>query len=272
MIRKTFLRAVAPALLLYAAGAMAQEGSPTRFTVPFSDPARAKTLKVSMTNGSVSVHGYDGKEVAIETANSGSRKSPPTRADGLRRIDNNNTGIEAAEDNNVVKVTAAPWGASNVSIQVPRDTSVIVRVVNSKIEVQGINGEVDVNTINGSVTVTNVSGSVLAHALNGPVKVVLDRVTPDKPMSFSSLNGEIDVTLPANIKANLRLKSDLGEIYSDFDMKVDTTPRQPVVETGKKGARYRVHSDKTMLATVNGGGADIQFTTLNGKVYIRKGK
>ena len=43
------------------------------------------------------------------------------------------------------------------------------------------------------------------------------------PMAFANLNGDVDVTFPADLKATVRLHADNGEIYSDFD--VDVTPR-----------------------------------------------
>jgi Bacterial protein of unknown function (DUF885) len=43
------------------------------------------------------------------------------------------------------------------------------------------------------------------------------------------------VTLPADIKAAARLKSDRGEIYSDFDIKMDANRGQPVIEDGRSG-------------------------------------
>ena len=48
----------------------------------------------------------------------------------------------------------------------------------------------------------------------------MDAVDPNKPLSFSSMNGTIDVTLPADFKANVKLRTDHGEIYSDFDFKL----------------------------------------------------
>ena len=35
-------------------------------------------------------------------------------------------------------------------------------------------------------------------------------------MSFSSLNGTVDVTLPSDVKAKLMMKTNNGEIWSDF--------------------------------------------------------
>ena len=139
----------------------------------------------------------------------------------------------------------------------------------------GINveGEIEANNLNGSVTLTNVSGVVVAHSLNGAVVTQMEKVTPDKPMSFSTLNGDIDVTLPAAIKATVKMETQQGSIYSDFNIDLDKNPRQPTVEDGRKeGGKYRIVFDKGVVGSINGGGPEIQFKAVNGSVHIRKVK
>ena len=88
-----------------------------------------------------------------------------------------------------------------------------------------------------------------------------------------SLNGKIDVTLPASLKANLNLQSSRGEVYSDFDVVLAATP--PKVEETKREegrGRYRVSTGRGVVGKVNGGGQDITFKNMNGDIYIRKGK
>ena len=90
-------------------------------------------------------------------------------------------------------------------------------------------------------------------------------------MSFSTMNGEIDVTLPANIKTNVKMKTDQGDIFTDFDVKLDATSQPPQVEDKrKKGGRYRVRLNRGTSGTINGGGPEIQFTTFNGNILIHK--
>jgi DUF4097 and DUF4098 domain-containing protein YvlB len=159
----------------------------------------------------------------------------------------------------------------DLTISVPVHTSLKLSAVNSgDIVVSGVDGELDVNDVNGSVTLNNVSGSAVAHALNGRLSATFTRVN-QKPMAFSSLNGEIDVTFPADLKANLSLKSDRGEILTDFDVQMQTAPVAPTVEDGRhNGGKYRVRIDKTVHGTINGGGPEYQFTNFNGSIYIRK--
>ncbi len=148
-------------------------------------------------------------------------------------------------------------------------------VNDGNIEVENVNGDLEVNCTNGSVKLTGISGSAVAHALNEDLTATFVKVNPQKSMSFSSLNGKIDVTLPSDLKANVYMKSDQGEIYSDFDMKMLTEDiaTSPRVEDnkGRKG-KFRISIEKTVRASINGGGQEFQFTNFNGDIYIRKGK
>jgi hypothetical protein len=90
--------------------------------------------------------------------------------------------------------------------------------------------------------------------------VKFDKVTPAKPMSFSSLNGDIDVTFPPDIKARLKLKSEQGDIYSDFDIQMQPGSRQPVVEENRqKSGKYPRGEAGTPGARADGGELDAQL-------------
>jgi len=266
-------------ILPVLAGGLAFAQDPgDRITVPFSDPSRAHTLKVHLINGGITVKGYDGKDAIIEMrGESGEERHhsrPPRGAEGMKRIDNGGAGLTAEEEDNVLTVgTRSINRSADLTIQVPVNTSLKLSCVNGgDIVVDRISGEIEVNNVNGGVTLTNVSGSVIAHALNKNVVVKLDKITPDKSMSFSSLNGDVDVTFPADTKARVKLKTDNGEIYSDFEVKMDATSR-PVIEDGRPNrGKYRVRIDRNMYGTINGGGPEFQFQTFNGNVYIRKPK
>jgi DUF4097 and DUF4098 domain-containing protein YvlB len=159
-------------------------------------------------------------------------------------------------------------------ITVPLHASLQLGCVNSgNIDVEHVDGEIDANDLNGNITLKDVSGSVVAHSLNGHVLATIERVDASKPMSFSTLNGNIDVTLPDNVRANLRMKTDNGSIYSDFDVKLNSGAS--IVQTGpgqRQEGRYHVRFDHTLRGTINGGGPELQFTTFNGQIYIRKVK
>ena len=265
-------------LLMLAGGLVpwAQE-APEHVTVPFSDPSRPKTVKVGLLNGGITVKGYNGKEVIVESTSrdgdSGRRRREAPA--GMHRIDGGGAGLQVEESDNVITIgTERINSSSQISIQVPLETSLKLSTVNGgNIVVDNVSGDVDVNNTNGAVTLNHISGSVVAHALNGKVLVTLDKVSPHKAMSFSSLNGAIDVTLPADVKANVKMKTDNGEIYTDFDVKMDASRQQPTIEDNRNNhGKYRMRFDHGISGTINGGGPEIQFTTFNGNIYIRKAK
>ncbi|MGZ4836078.1 MAG: DUF4097 family beta strand repeat-containing protein [Terriglobales bacterium] len=247
-------------------------------TVPFSDPSRPRRLEVVTMFGSVTVRGYNGQEAIVETSSrdgiraKGRKEAEPPA--GMHRIGGNYAGVEITEENNTIRVSGgqSPLATADLVIQVPVQTSVSVNAqVGNAVTIENITGEIEANNMNGPLTITNVSGSVMAHSLNGKILASVNSVTPDKAMSFSTMNGEIDVTLPASIKANVKLKTDHGDIFTDFDVKLDSTARPPQVEDNrKKGGKYRVRFDRGTTGTINGGGPEIQFTTFNGSILIHK--
>lgn len=253
-------------------GAGFAQDTPDRLTVPFSDAARPRMVKISLIHGNIQVKGYDGKDVIVEGSpgTSSEGRQPPA---GMRRIPMRSTGLEAEEENNVIRISTSSHSRYvDLSVQVPRGTSLQLRAVNSRqISVENVDGDIEANCTNGKVALTNVSGSVVAHSQNGGITASLNQVRTDKPMSFSSMNGNIDVTLPADVKARMKFKADNGDVFTDFEVKTEPAPKPAQVEeTRSGGGKYRVSVDRAVYGTVNGGGPEISFTTVNGRVYVRK--
>ncbi|HEY6971439.1 MAG TPA: DUF4097 family beta strand repeat-containing protein [Candidatus Angelobacter sp.] len=243
-----------------------------RVAYKLEDSSRPASVRAHLLNGGITVKGSAGNEVIVEARVRGGADHADNEG-RLKRIPQTATGLSVdAENNEVVVKVDALQRTVDVTITVPRRTSLSLHTVNDgDIVVSDVEGEMDINDVNGSVTLRGIGGSVVAHALNGKVLVTFTRVDPQKSMAFSSLNGDIDVTFPPDIKANLSLRSDNGEIYSDFDIQMQATAPQPIVDDERtKGGHYRVRMDKTIRATINGGGPEFQFKNFNGNIYIRK--
>lgn len=269
------------AALLARAPMTSQTKSGERLSVPLSDPSRPAFLKVGLISGGITVKGYSGKEVVVEEKirAEDEQESEPERTEktrGLHRIPNTSSGLTVEEDDNVVSVGEGFRGGSrtvDLTIEVPTNTSMKLSSINDgEIEVSHIRGDLEISNTNGSIKVSDVSGSAVLDALNGNITVSFAGVNPEKSMSFSSLNGNIDITFPSALRATVRMKTEQGEIYSDFDIKMERAPAK--IEDNAKGkrGRYRVTLEKMMTGTINGGGPEIQFKNLNGDIYIRKGK
>ena len=258
-------------IVVFAALAAAQD----KVTVPLSNPSQPATVKVHLIEGNITVTGgAPAGQIMVESTTRGGRERTPRDVPpGMRRIDISRAGLNIEEDHNVVTISAG--GSSmggNVVIQVPTNISLELRSVNGgKIDVTGVTGDLTVENINGSIDMKDISGSVIASSQNGHVTASIDKVNPGKPMSFTSLNGKIDVTLPADTKARLRLKTDNGSVYSDFDVKMEPDTTRPVVEDARnQGGKYRIRMDRSVYGSINGGGPEYRFETLNGNILIHK--
>jgi DUF4097 and DUF4098 domain-containing protein YvlB len=272
-IYKSLLSLAAAALLAVAQPLCAQSDN-NKVSVPLTDPSRPVSLRAHLVTGSITVKGADVKEVLVEAKGRGDEESGrESRSGNMKRIPMTSTGLNIEAENNQVRIsTDSTQRPTDLIITVPVHTSLSLHTVNDgNILVSGVDGELDINDVNGEVDLKNVAGSVVAHALNGHVMVTMTRVDAQKPMAFSSLNGDIDVTFPADLKANVSMRTDNGEVYSDFDVKLlANAPQQTVEDNRGKGGKYQVKIDKSVRGTINGGGQEIQFKNFNGNIYIRK--
>ena len=252
-----------------------QEQPPAeQVTVPLTDAGRPALIDVSLVHGSVTVRGTNRKDVLVTARPETDRPSRRDSADatGLRRIPQT-AGFRITEEANLVKVSSDhPNRSITFEIEAPARTNLKLSTVNGgEILVENIEGDIDVSNTNGGITLNNVAGAVTAGTTNGGVRASLTRVTAEREMSFTSLNGKVDVTLPPTTKANLRMRSDNGEVYSDFD--VQLSPSASVVQENRnENGRYRISRNRTIVGAINGGGPEFELRTFNSNVYVRKGQ
>lgn len=287
--------------MMLATRGMSQAAADTKeqLTVPLSEAGKPYKLNVGLTNGSIKIVGYEGKDIVIDAEASDGKKrvnekdkdkaginvntnintninsSKDKENSGMKRLLSAGGGMElsAEEKNNLVTIHSDSWKRSiNLTIKVPQNGGIlkISTVNNGDIEISNINGEMEVENVNGHVRLTNISGSVVANTVNGNMVTVFKSVDPKAPMAFTTLNGKVDVTLPADAKANLKMKSDRGEVFSDFDVAVDKTVPK-VNRTSEKGL-YKLNIEDWVQGKINGGGPEMLMKTMNGNIYVRKAK
>jgi len=251
--------------------AISQEESVELFSIPLSKPSDSGKLIVEQLSGSIDVLAYEGNEVIVK-ASFGNKKEhykDKKEKDGLKRIQNSSMKISAEEKDNTVRIINEQWSrATNLEIKVPSDFSLKLSTVNKgNISVNGVKGELEISNVNGEITVEGVRGSASADTVNGDIKVDFLSVTNGASMAFSSMNGDLEVTFPSSTKADLKLKSEMGDIFTDFEMTVGK--QKPVVDTNTSGGSYKVKIEQWVNGSINGGGPEMLFKTFNGDIIIK---
>jgi hypothetical protein len=282
-------------MLAFAAVTVAQnETKDQQLVVPLSEPGKAYKLNVSLLNGSIKVVGYEGKDIMIDVkqgservrknknkedgfdvnVNINSKHDRGEQSNGMKRI-NAVTGLDvsARENNNTVTVQSDSWkGAVTLTIKVPSNNGTLKlhSTNDGDISVTNVSGELEITNTNGSIFLTSIAGSAVANTVNGAVTASFKSVDPKAAMAFSTLNGNVDVTFPSTFKANVKLKSDMGEMFTDFDMEADKN--QPKVNRTSQSGMYRVNIENWVYGKINGGGPELMMKNMNGNIYIRKAK
>src|SRR5690606_9646305 len=136
------------------------------------------------------------------------------------------------------------------------------------IMVSNIEGELEIENYNGEITATDISGTVIAATYNGDIVITYTKLTPNTPLSYSTYNGDIDLTFPADMKTTLKMRTQQGDILTDFD--VNLIKGGPVKKQESKSGTYKVVIDEWVRGDVNGGGAEITMKNYNGDLKIRK--
>jgi hypothetical protein len=209
----------------------AQEKAADKATVPFSNPSEPGLIKLGVQHGSITVIGYNGKEVMVEAQVREKLVKEEEierneKAKGLKLVQVDTTGLRVMEDENVMRISVSSFKQTvDLSIKVPYSTSISISAYDKgDVRIENVNGEIEVSNHRGNINLNGISNAVVAHSFDGEIKAVFKSVSPDLPMSFTSWQGDIDVTLPSNTKANLKMKSYRGEVYTDFDLQIVRNP------------------------------------------------
>lgn len=216
--RHLLVLAAAAALLAPFARAAEEDN---KAVAKFSDAAKPGTLRVDLPFADIRITGADTAEVTVASAMPQKGKAEVDR-DGFRRLDDVAT-FEVTEKNNVISVTLTGqdrWHGhgSDFVITVPRHTNIIVEGNNhggGDLVITGVEGDVDVSSMNGDVELRDLVGSAVVNSMNGEILAYF-KTAPVKPVSLVSMNGEIDLRLPADTKANLKMSSFHGSIRTNF--------------------------------------------------------
>jgi DUF4097 and DUF4098 domain-containing protein YvlB len=257
--------------LIFVVTATAQDSNKEQLVVPLSDPGKPYKLNVDLVTGSIKVVGYEGKDIIIDAETESGKRREERSEGGMRKLSAHNLSIAAQVKNNQVHVySEQPNINVQLTLKIPKTAeSIKLETVNDgDIDVSSISGEMEISNTNGGIKLSNVSGSVVANSVNGNVSATFSSIDPKAPMAFSTLNGNVDVSFPTSLKADVRLKSEQGDVFTDFDVVVDQ--RKPDTEKTKEGNMYRLNVKDWIYGKIGGGGPEIMMNNMNGNIYVRK--
>ena len=228
--------------------------------------SKDQRINIFMIKSSVEVIGYDGDELKIESAD---YVPPSSQKEGLKPLynkteDNTRLGLSVVKENSQVKITQASIDPFKYKVFVPKNVSLSYEEVGDQgadLSISNMNGEIEIKVVRGNASLFNVAGPIVANSIRSNFKVVFSSPKSNKPCAFSSIRGSVDIALPAQNASDLQLRSVTGEIYTDFEIVIDSSANLPTITGG-----HNIHGK------INGGGAQLTVHTVYNNIFIRKRK
>lgn len=275
-----------------------------QYELALSQPDEPMFLNVDMRNGSIDIEGYDGKVVEIiavftplskeqqmdeyksrkqwerDEARRQARHQPlPTKAnnqpkqkrskEGLKVVNNQLMNLEIKEHNNRVRIVSEhSTFFTTVTLKVPKTASVEVDLYRGgEIAITNISGPVELDAWQANVRAQAISGPIVAETHQSDIEVIFSSFNDQHPTSLTTYSGDIDLTIPAKMAANMNVQNYRGQILSGIDEEFVTSES---VKESQDGKSKEIVVGGQMTAKINGGGQDISLITYSGDVYIRQ--
>jgi len=257
--------------LAISTSAWSQSKNYQTLNIPLSHPGENYTLNVRLIRGSITISGYEGNDLVLERETvkelKGKQKSTLNNTSAISFVD---LPIHVEQVNNQVIISEQSGEISNVILRVPKHKVVLKLSMEKKgdIVVDSVEGVLEIANVNGFIQLNSISGSVVASTVNGTIKVIFKTINQKAAMAFSTLRGDVDVTFPKSLNANLKLKSDKGEILSAF--KTTDINHQYKTDQSIVVDMYKLPSKDWYYWIAGNGGPDILLKTTFGRIYIRK--
>lgn len=230
----------AAALVAASAGPLRAARAADTSSLKFSDSSKPGRLKIVLPRGDLRITAKDTDEVSVTTEAKPVGRSAP-RKDGLRVL-SAASSYTLTEKDNVITLDAMSdgWagGGADFTIVTPRNTSLVIQNAwGGDIRCDGVEGDIEINSLNGEVDLREVAGGVVVSTMNGEITASIRQLRENKPLSFTSMNGEVSLSVPPDAKANVRLRTQNGVVLTDFDENVLVTKTESM-SRGRHGSRF----------------------------------
>jgi DUF4097 and DUF4098 domain-containing protein YvlB len=224
-------------------------------TYPLSATGRVSLENI---NGGVQIKVWDRAAVQLDAIKKAYRKE---------RLDEAKIDVRSTEENIRIK-TEYPSGNQNFRsgegrsnnpaiveyiLTVPRKAMLeTVELVNGSLDIDGVEGDVKASSINGKVAARGLMGEAKLSTINGQLHAIFTKLDDAKPVSLTSVNGNVSLIIPSDANAAVRASTVHGGISNDFGLQV----------------RVGEYVGQNLEGQIGNGGPRVKLENVNGSIKI----
>ena len=181
----------------------------------------------------------------------------------VRSRDGESTGdvVDISTMGGNINVSVAPEGAKVHTM----GGDVHIRLAEKFVKAKTMGGDIEIDKVDGWVKATTMGGDIEVTMVGNPSK-------GERHVTLTSMSGDIDLTVPDGLSMDIDIelsytKGHEGDfdIYSDFDIEREETQRW---DRDNGTPRKYIYGK----ASIKGGKHRIRLKTINGDIYLNKGK
>jgi len=151
------------------------------------------------------------------------------------------------------------WNDASMDLQVtiPANLTVAASSVSGDVDITGAQGSVSGHSVSGDVRMMHLrASSVDANSVSGDIDVQIDELSGRGDLSFRTVSGDVDITVPKQFDADISMSTVSGTMDSDYAM---------TLTNGRTSRR-------NIQARIGAGGRRLELNTVSGDVKIRSNR
>jgi len=238
-------------------GGKAQDTWTRTYTLP--DKGRLELINV---NGRITAEPATDDKITVEGRRTAKGSTDEAAKENLAKME-----IREEVGGDRVRVESRPPRLSGFSgheiewtIKVPKGVIVDLRTINGGVRLNGLQGEVHAKTTNGGVKGDSLNTNILeANSVNGGIEIEFGHpLGSGGTVDLETVNGGVTLGLASESKATISARAVNGGVrVNDLDIQ-------------KQEHEKGVESKRRLDGTLNGGGARVTVSTVNGGVRISR--
>ena len=247
--------------------------------------------KVALSSGKVlifdvnkaDIEGYSGTDIII--VGESKEKKEDKRREGLSSIsstglkDNTGMGLSVIKKGNEVTIEqiSKKVQKGRFKIKVPNNVAIYYEHdthEGGNLNIKNVKSEIEVTAHFNNVNLESVTGPMSINTIHGDVDAIFSSVSQENPITIRSSHGHVDVAMPSSTRADIKLASSHGEMFTDFDIDIEPkTPNQTTkgVSQSRRGCGSCPNNQK-VTGNINGGGVLVELKTSHSNIYFRQKK